>query len=246
MAQSPATQWPMTNIFNPWPVYTDGESNVIAVKIADILPQTDGSVTILLEGDYDPVYEPQIFVTTFKPAVGGYLVRDSGNQDLYISATTFESEYTEVPRGTPGKDGIDAASWANYSLTGNMPVNYPDNPSSTGAHGSIGTALYWKITVTCSEAPLGTVSVAHEAALAKSPGVPCDADGNALPFSIVTNQISGSATVYPKIEIYLFVSGAATQLWNMSTKAMTALSLVAGDGGYDPHYHCSYWYKTAL
>ncbi|WP_029686591.1 hypothetical protein [Tatumella saanichensis] len=117
MAQPPATQWPMKNIFNPWPVYTDDVSNVIAVKIAGILPHTDGSITIVPEGDYCAVYEPQMFVTIFSPEAGGYLIRDSDSQDLYMPSATFESTDKAVPRGSDGQDGQDGHATQFCSLT---------------------------------------------------------------------------------------------------------------------------------
>lgn len=254
MAQSPATQWPMTNIFNPWPVYTDGVENVIAVKISSILPHTDGSITIVpdgdynaIDGDYNAIYEPQIFVTIFSPEVGGYLVRDSDNQDLYIPAASFESTYSAVPRGSDGKDGKDAAAWARSTSTGNLTVGYPDDPSASSAHGKFGTTLYWKTTVSCVAAQKGN-SVIASANIYHTPGIPCDADGNALPFVIITNQLASatsSPSSSPSVEIYLFVYGAATQLCNLKTKAMKPLTVTSGDGGSEPNYAFEYWYQRA-
>lgn len=243
MAQSPATQWPMSNIFNPWPVYTDGVTNVIAVKIVSIMPHTDGSITIVPEGDYNAVYEPQMFVTIFSPDVGGYLVRDSDNQDLYVPSAKFESTYTAVPRGADGKDGKDAAGWARTVMSGNMTVGNPDNPSASGAHGKFGTTLYWKTTAPCSLAQKNS-SVSYNVNLYRAPGIPCDADGNALPFSIITNQVT-STTAPPSVEIYFFVYGSATQLCNLTTKEMKPLSVTSGDGGAEPYYLFEYWYQQA-
>lgn len=102
------TQWPMTNVFNPWPVYTNGSEYVIAVQIKKITQHVlDGSITLTPEGGYDDISEPEIFMTVFRPEVGGYLVRGSANQDMYIDAETFESDYEQafIRKGEKGDTG---------------------------------------------------------------------------------------------------------------------------------------------
>lgn len=105
MSQNNKTQWPMTNIYNPWPVYTNGSRYVIAVKIDRVVPQFDGAAILIPEGEYDQVYESSDFVSVFRPLAGGYLVRDSGNQDLYIEGDKFEAEYKRTGSGETGPKG---------------------------------------------------------------------------------------------------------------------------------------------
>lgn len=99
------TNWPMTNVYNPWPVYSDGDKYSIAVKIKQLQRHVDGSINLVPDGEFDDVYESALFDAVFKPSVGGYLVRDSGNQDLYIDEATFVKTYHPVAVGQKGPKG---------------------------------------------------------------------------------------------------------------------------------------------
>lgn len=140
----PKTNWPMTNVYNPWPVYSDGGNKyIIAVKINKIQRHVDGSINLVPDGEFDDVYESALFDAVFKPSVGGYLVRDSGNQDLYIDEATFVKTYHPVavgqkgPKGDRGEPGTPGPK-GDKGDTGPQGPAGKDGSSQPGAKGDKG------------------------------------------------------------------------------------------------------------
>lgn len=128
------------------------------------------------------------------------------------------------------------------SLTsGNWSSNYPDNPSSDNAAGKLGNASYWKTEATLYSAPVGTQTALAKLELQKSTGIPCDADGNPLPYQLLVGDMRYSQTAVPQVDIWLIVFGTPTQTMDLIRKNMRPLGLV-DDVQYDPHYVLNYWW----
>jgi len=69
---------------------------VWALKIADIVPPSDFSSTLLVPADagHSPFPVTAAFVQEFNPKPGGYFVTYTSGYQTYMSAADFESAYS--------------------------------------------------------------------------------------------------------------------------------------------------------
>lgn len=82
-------------IKQPWPTYSDaGGAFVLALPIKTLDQAVDGSAVATFDGPYQTQYLSPLFMSTFKPVVGGYIFQSQYGELLYMSKTAFEAQYT--------------------------------------------------------------------------------------------------------------------------------------------------------
>lgn len=82
-------------INQPWPTYSDaGGIFVLALPIKTLNQAVDGSAEATFDGPYQSQYLSPLFMSTFKPVVGGYIFQSQYGELLYMSKSTFEAQYT--------------------------------------------------------------------------------------------------------------------------------------------------------
>lgn len=82
-------------INQPWPAYSDTDGiYVLALPIEKLNQAVDGSAEATFDGPYESQYLSALFMSTFKPVVGGYIFQSQYGELLYMSKTAFEAKYT--------------------------------------------------------------------------------------------------------------------------------------------------------
>ena len=82
-------------INQPWPTYSDAGGNfVLALPIKTLNQAVDGSAEATFDGPYQSQYLSPLFMSTFKPVVGGYIFQSQYGELLYMSKASFEAQYT--------------------------------------------------------------------------------------------------------------------------------------------------------
>ncbi|WP_312805649.1 hypothetical protein [Atlantibacter hermannii] len=82
-------------INQPWPTYSDaGGTFVLGLPIKTLKQAVDGSAEATFDGPYQSQYLSPLFMSTFKPVVGGYIFQSQYGELLYMSKTSFEAQYT--------------------------------------------------------------------------------------------------------------------------------------------------------
>ncbi|MER5006784.1 hypothetical protein [Atlantibacter hermannii] len=82
-------------INQPWPTYADaGGTFVLGLPIKTLKQAVDGSAEATFDGPYQSQYLSPLFMSTFKPVVGGYIFQSQYGELLYMSKTSFEAQYT--------------------------------------------------------------------------------------------------------------------------------------------------------
>lgn len=82
-------------IKQPWPTYSDaGGAFVLALPIKTLDQAVDGSAVATFDGPYQTQYLSPLFMSTFKPVVGGYIFQSQYGELLYMSKAAFEAQYT--------------------------------------------------------------------------------------------------------------------------------------------------------
>ncbi|EGO2129018.1 hypothetical protein ITP31_003841 [Salmonella enterica] len=169
--------------------------------------------------------------------VSGLPPIDTLNKDaivLVVQDGTTHSATVEqlIALGSKLKSGVSGGNWA---------TNYPDTPSAKNAHGKLGNSEYWKVTIQLRQAPVGIQAVVTDAKIDGSYGIPCDASGNPIPFTIHTGTVRYQTNALAEVDIWLIVHGEATQLMSLNNKQMQPLGLV-NDTQYEPHYSMRYFW----
>lgn len=78
-----------------WPAYSDTDGvYVLALPIEKLNQAVDGSAEATFDGPYQSQYLSALFMSTFKPVVGGYIFQSQYGELLYMSKTAFEAKYT--------------------------------------------------------------------------------------------------------------------------------------------------------
>lgn len=78
-----------------WPAYSDTDGiYVLALPIDKLNQAVDGSAEATFDGPYQSQYLSALFMSTFKPVVGGYIFQSQYGELLYMSKSTFEAQYT--------------------------------------------------------------------------------------------------------------------------------------------------------
>ncbi|WP_159077852.1 hypothetical protein [Enterobacter cloacae] len=67
---------------------------VRGLPIKTLTQAVDGSALAEFDGPYPDQYLSALFMSTFKPVVGGYVFQSQYGELLYMSKTTFEAQYT--------------------------------------------------------------------------------------------------------------------------------------------------------
>lgn len=82
-------------IVQPWPTYSDASGAFVrGLPIKTLTQAVDGSALAEFDGPYPDQYLSALFMSTFKPVVGGYVFQSQYGELLYMSKTTFEAQYT--------------------------------------------------------------------------------------------------------------------------------------------------------
>lgn len=82
-------------ITQPWPTYSDASGAFVrGLPIKTLTQAVDGSALAEFDGPYPDQYLSALFMSTFKPVVGGYVFQSQYGELLYMSKTTFEAQYT--------------------------------------------------------------------------------------------------------------------------------------------------------
>lgn len=82
-------------ITQPWPTYSDASGEFVrGLPIKTLTQAVDGSALAEFDGPYPDQYLSALFMSTFKPVVGGYVFQSQYGELLYMSKTTFEAQYT--------------------------------------------------------------------------------------------------------------------------------------------------------
>ncbi|HCR2217069.1 TPA: hypothetical protein ONE11_000602 [Enterobacter hormaechei subsp. steigerwaltii] len=82
-------------INQPWPTYSDASGAFVrGLPIKTLTQAVDGSALAEFDGPYPDQYLSALFMSTFKPVVGGYVFQSQYGELLYMSKTTFEAQYT--------------------------------------------------------------------------------------------------------------------------------------------------------
>lgn len=82
-------------INQPWPTYADaGGTFVLGLPIKTLKQAVDGSAEATFDGPYQSQYLSPLFMSTFKPVVGGYIFQSQYGELLYMSKASFEAQYT--------------------------------------------------------------------------------------------------------------------------------------------------------
>ncbi len=82
-------------INQPWPTYSDaGGTFVLGLPIKTLKQAVDGSAEATFDGPYQSQYLSPLFMSTFKPVVGGYIFQSQYGELLYMSKASFEAQYT--------------------------------------------------------------------------------------------------------------------------------------------------------
>ncbi|MCL9644970.1 hypothetical protein L2090_21135 [Rahnella victoriana] len=82
-------------INQPWPTYSDTSGAfVLGLPIKTLNQAVDGSAEATFDGPYQTQYLSALFMSTFKPVVGGYIFQSQYGELLYMSKTAFEAQYT--------------------------------------------------------------------------------------------------------------------------------------------------------
>lgn len=78
-----------------WPAYSDTDGiYVLALPIDKLNQAVDGSAEATFDGPYQSQYLSALFMSTFKPVVGGYIFQSQYGELLYMSKASFEAQYT--------------------------------------------------------------------------------------------------------------------------------------------------------
>ena len=78
-----------------WPTYSDTDGIfVLALPIDKLNQAVDGSAEAAFDGPYQSQYLSALFMSTFKPVVGGYIFQSQYGELLYMSKAAFEAKYT--------------------------------------------------------------------------------------------------------------------------------------------------------
>lgn len=78
-----------------WPAYSDTDGiYVLALPIEKLNQAVDGSAEATFDGPYESQYLSALFMSTFKPVVGGYIFQSQYGELLYMSKAAFETKYT--------------------------------------------------------------------------------------------------------------------------------------------------------
>lgn len=78
-----------------WPTYSDTDGIfVLALPIDKLNQAVDGSAEATFDGPYQSQHLSALFMSTFKPVVGGYIFQSQYGELLYMSKTAFEAKYT--------------------------------------------------------------------------------------------------------------------------------------------------------
>lgn len=137
-----------------------------------------------------------------------------------------------MPQGEPGSGG---GSVTAAVLDGVMPSSYNPDLSGEKARINFTGCECWKTTVTLDGAPEGSRPSLHCALKA----VPCNANGDPLPYNLYTTYLS--ATGRPRLIIVLSVYGTAALAKNFRNGRDAPLGMVSGTY-YPPEFTLTYWY----
>lgn len=160
---------------NKWPIFTGNNTQVNAVKISAIRQQDNGYGAITPEGGYPVVTVTDSFMRDWKPAVGGYLVQDATGQLVFMSAATFEAQFT------PGGGGdVTSADITDATTVGRQVLTAANQTAARTAIGAGTSNLALGATASTALAGNGTAAAATKLATART--------------IALTGAVTGSAT----------------------------------------------------
>lgn len=160
---------------NKWPIFTGNNTQVNAVKISAIHQQDNGYGVITPDGGYPAVTVTDSFMRDWKPVVGGYLVQDATGQLVFMSAATFEAQFT------PGGGGdVTSADITDATTVGRQVLTAANSAAARTAIGAGTSSLALGTTASTALAGNGTAAAATKLATART--------------ITLTGAVTGSAT----------------------------------------------------
>lgn len=235
--------WVQEKLYGPIPdVATCYTVNIVEPTMIPV----PGMVTMFptVGGCYTHVSGFNSFGDSTKTEALVYLAKNEPGALRYISYTSVP-KLTTGPKGDQGDQGEPgiqgepgvAATITYTSLNGNWATNYSDDFSAEKAHGVKNGMEYWKTHIPLYNVKFGTVPPID----LQLQGLPCDASGKLLPYTLHHQIVFGGSGNPPKALLLLMVHGTATQALDITTGVYSPLGFVNGSW-HDPLYMLSYWY----
>lgn len=103
---------------------------------------------------------------------------------------------------------------------GNWSFGYADNKAAAQACGHLGTGVYWKVTITLSNAGAGNVNVPVDVWLKK---LPCSEDGTIVSHRVIVDYASSTNNATPTAAVWLICDVAPTHLIDITTGTIAPL-----------------------
>ncbi|WP_427192632.1 hypothetical protein [Serratia marcescens] len=164
---------------------------------------------------------------------GGVLALSQAGSDG--TPDTFKVTVTQLAAAMPQGETGGGGGVTSVVVDGVMPSGYNPDLSGDKARINFTGCECWKTTVTLDNAPEGGRPPVHCALK----GVPCNANGDPLPYNLYTTYVSAAGR--PRLVIVLAVYGTAALAKNFLNGRDAPLGLVSGTY-YPPQFTLTYWY----
>lgn len=150
------------------------------------------------------------------------------------SLSVIEPDGT-IPTAETGLFVPPGATMKRGTGGGNFSFGYPDNKTAKTACGKLGAGVYWKVTVTLSDAGAGNVATMPRV---WTNDIPCMEDGTLTPYQFVVDYVESRNNAIPSAAVWMICMGVPTHTINITTGVMTKLQRADSGvtGGLDDLY----------